>query len=102
MRKRTHIIPLRLNTGELRHLNELAALSGIAREELLRSLIMGSEIRAKPCPHHSDLLHKLAGLCNNANQLARVANTYGTADKQSVGEMTKAVKEVWRLLKEEW
>ena len=36
---------------------------------------MGAELRAKPCEHHADLLHKVAGLCNNANQLAKVANT---------------------------
>lgn len=76
MRKRNHIIPLHLNKKELAHLEAQVKLSGLAREEFLRSLIMGAQLQARPCTHHADLLHKVAGLCNNANQLAKVANTY--------------------------
>ena len=41
MRKRGHVIPLRLTDQELAHLNRCAAASGLPREEYLRSLIMG-------------------------------------------------------------
>ena len=102
MRKRTHVVSFHLNSKELSHLKTQVELSGLTREELLRSFLLGAEIQPKPCSHHSDLLHKLAGLCNNANQLARIANTYGTADKQSVAEMTNISKEVWGLVKEKW
>ncbi|MFQ9094772.1 MAG: plasmid mobilization relaxosome protein MobC [Ruminococcus sp.] len=61
---------------------------------------MGAELRAKPCDHHVDLLHKVAGLCNNANQLAKVANTYGEASQQSVEEMTAIARQVWKEVKE--
>ena len=81
MRKRNHIIPLHLNKKELAHLETQVKQSGLPREEFLRTLIMGAELRAKPCDHHADLLHKVAGLCNNANQLAKVANTYGGNDR---------------------
>ena len=37
-------------------------LSGLAREEFLRSLIMGAQLQARPCTHHADLLHKATGL----------------------------------------
>ena len=87
MRKRNHIIPLHLNKKELAHLEAQVKISGLAREEFLRSLIMGAQLQARPCTHHADLLHKVAGLCNNANQLAKVANTYGEASRQSVEEM---------------
>ena len=50
----------------------------------------------------ADLLHKVAGLCNNANQLARVANTYGEAGPQSIEEMTKLARQVWEEVKENW
>ena len=66
MRKRNHIIPLHLNKKELAQLEAQVKLSGLPREEFLRTLIMGAELRAKPCDHHTDLLHKIAGLCNNA------------------------------------
>ena len=45
---------------------------------------------------------KVAGLCNNANQLARVANTYGEADAASVEKMTRIVREVWKEVRENW
>ena len=102
MRKRNHIIPLHLNKKELAHLEAQVKLSGLAREEFLRSLIMGAQLQARPCTHHADLLHKVAGLCNNANQLAKVANTYGEASQQSVEEMTSIAHAVWKEVKENW
>lgn len=102
MRKRTHIVPLHLNSKELKHLAAQVKMSGLSREEFLRALITDVELRAKPCNHHADLLHKVAGLCNNANQLARVANTYGEASQQSVDEMTRIARMVWEDVKEDW
>lgn len=102
MRKRNHVVPVRLNAKEFRFLNEQAEKSGLNREEYLRSLIMGAEVRAKPCEHHADLLRKIAGLCNNANQLAHVANVAGTASTESIQDMLRISKETWRMVKEEW
>ena len=102
MRKRNHIIPLHLNKKELAHLETQVKQSGLPREEFLRTLIMGAELRAKPCDHDADLLHKVAGPCNNANQLAKVASTYGEASHQSVEEMTVIARQVWKEVKENW
>ena len=88
MRKRNHVVPVRLNAKELRHLDGQVAKSGLSREEFLRSLILGAQLQTKPCEHHAELLRKIAGLCNNANQLAQ--------------EMLRISKETWRLVKEEW
>lgn len=102
MRKRSHVIPLHLNTGELRHLEAQVEKSGLCREEFLRSLILGAELRPRPCMHHPELMHRIAGLCNNVNQLARVANTCGEASQQSVDEMLRLARKVWELVKEKW
>ena len=102
MRRRGHVIPLRLNEREYRHLCEQVKISGLSREEYLRTLIMGKEIHPRPCTHHADLLRKVAGLCNNANQLAHRANSTGTAGQGSVDEMTRLTQEVWREVKENW
>lgn len=102
MRKRNHVIPVRLNAKELRYLDEQVSKSGLSREEYLRTLIVGAEMRAKPCEHHVDLLRKIAGLCNNANQLAHMANATGVAETERVQEMLRITKETWRILKEEW
>lgn len=78
------------------------AASGLSREEYLRSLIMGKEVRPRPCTHHAELIHQVAGLCNNANQLAHRANSTGVAGQESVEKMTGLTKEVWREIKENW
>lgn len=95
MRKRNHVIPVRLNAKELRFLEEQVEKSG-------RSIVMGGEVRARPCEHHTELLRKISGLCNNANQLAHVANGCGLAGEESIREMLRITKETWRLVKEEW
>ena len=64
MRKRNHVIPVRLNAKELRELEEQVEKSGLSREEFMRSLILGAQVHAKPCEHHPELLRKIAGLCN--------------------------------------
>lgn len=102
MRKRGHIVPLHLNSRELKHLNDITGQSGLSREEFLRSLIMGAQVRAKPCLHHADLLRKLAGLCNNANQIAHTANSTGSVSQQSVDEMLRIVQMVWEEVRDNW
>lgn len=102
MRRRGHVIPLRLNEREYHYLCEQVEMSGLPREEYLRTLIVGKEIHPRPCTHHADLLRKVAGLCNNANQLAHRANSTGTAGQGSVDEMTRLTQEVWRAVKENW
>ena len=48
MRKRNHVVPVRLNAKELRHLDGQVAKSGVSREEFLRSLILGAQLQTKP------------------------------------------------------
>jgi hypothetical protein len=102
MRRRGHVIPLRLNEREYRHLCVQVKTSGLSREEYLRSLISGKEILPRPCTHHAELVRKVSGLCNNANQLAHRANSTGMAGQQSVDEMTRIAKEVWLTIKENY
>ena len=60
------------------------------------------EIHPRPCTHHAELVRQISGLCNNANQLAHRANSTGVAGQQSVDEMTRVAKEVWREIKENY
>ena len=98
-RKRRHVIPLRLTEKELQHLNRQAEQSGMPREKYLRALIMGKIIRPRPCTHHADLLRKVSGLCNNANQLAHRANSTGVAGQESVDKMIHLSQEIWKEVK---
>lgn len=54
MRKREHVIPLRLNKKEMAYLEKQVAMSRMPREEYLRALVMGGEVRARPCTHHAE------------------------------------------------
>ena len=82
--------------------NRLAAQSGLSREKLLRALIMGETIRPRPCTHHEDLLRKVSGLCNNANQLAHQANSTGRAEQKSVEKMIELTRKVYNAVKINW
>ena len=101
-RKRRRVISLRLTEKKLQHLNRLAAQSGLSREKLLRALIMGETIRPRPCTHHEDLLRKVSGLCNNANQLAHQANSTGRAEQKSVEKMIELTRKVYNAVKINW
>ena len=100
--KRIIVIPLRLHPVELEHLNQQAKTAGLSREEFLRSLIARVELHPRPCIHHAELVRQVAGLCNNANQLARVANTYGAAGSEEIAQMTCLARKVWKEVKEKW
>ena len=102
VRKRRFIVSFHVDENELSFLNRQVAASSLNREEYLRTLIVDKEIHPRPCTHHADLLRKVAGLCNNANQLAHVANAAGRAETESVREMLRISKEVWQIVKEEW
>lgn len=99
MRKRRFVVSFHVDEKELSFLNRQVAASSLNREEYLRSLILGKTIRPLPCSHHEELVRKVAGLCNNANQLAHRANSTGVAGQQSVDEMTRIAKEVWYEIK---
>ena len=51
-RRRDHVIALRLNDREYRHLCRQVEISGLPREEYLRSLVMGKKIHPRSCTHH--------------------------------------------------
>lgn len=102
MRKRRHVIPLRLTEKELQHLNRQAEQSGMSREKYLRALVMSKTIRPRPCTHHADLLRKVSGLCNNANQLAHRANSTGVAGQESVDKMIQISQKIWKEVKSQW
>ena len=102
VRKRRFVVSFHVDEKELSFLNRQVAAGSLNREEYLRSLILGKEICPRPCTHHTELVRQISGLCNNANQLAHRANSTGVAGQQSVDEMMRIAKEVWREIKENY
>ena len=60
------MIPLRLNEREYRHLCEQVKISGLSREEYLRSLILDKEIHPRPCTHHAELVRQISMIYDGA------------------------------------
>ena len=63
---------------------------------------MGAEVRPKPCEHHPELLRQISGLCNNMNQLAKIANTYVSADQARIDEALHLARQIWKIVRDEW
>lgn len=99
MRTRAHPISIWLNDRELSHLTRLSEKSGLKVDPLIRSLIMGREIRAKPSEEYRLILHELSAIGNNINQIARVANTNGKINSEEIGRAVAMLNDIWMLIK---
>ena len=73
MRKRNHVIPLHLNVKEMKHLDTQVGVSGLSREEFLRTLIMGAEQAA----NHS-------GACGVAYVCSTTYVTHTSSTRQKI------------------
>ena len=102
MRKRNHVVPCPFECERTSASGRAGRKEWTKQGGIFTFLILGAQLQTKPCEHHAELLRKIAGLCNNANQLAHVANGTGMAGEASVQEMLRISKETWRLVKEEW
>lgn len=100
MRTRNHRINFWLNDGELVHLKRQVEQSGLSMEGLIRSLIMGVEIRPKPPEQYAALLQNLSAIGNNLNQIAHIANGQKYIREAELNEAVKLVQEAWRLVKD--
>lgn len=99
-RKRTKTIKVRLTEDELKSLNEKVKLSGLSRENYIRSLIEGHDIKALPPDSFHTVIFHLRHIGNNLNQIARVANSSGEIDTQQYMESVKSLnKEILEIRK---
>lgn len=74
MAKRTMVLKVRLSPGEHRVLLERAGECGKGTSTYVREVALGSVPRARPRRIEQQVVHQLARLGNNLNQLARAAN----------------------------
>jgi len=80
-RKRTNRIHICLTDEELAHVNELAKISGINREQYTRMLYR--KVIPRPCPSNEllEVLTQLRRIGTNMNQIAYVANATNNINK---------------------
>ena len=99
-RKRTKTIKVRLTEDELKSLNEKVKLSGLSRENYIRSVIGGHDIKALPPDSFHTVIFHLRHIGNNLNQISRVANSSGEIDTQKYMEnVTSLNKEILEIRK---
>ena len=100
MRTRNHRVNFWLNGKELSHLKKQVEQSGLSMEGLIRSLIMGVEIRPKPPEQYAALLQNLSAIGNNINQIAHIANGQKYIHQAELDEAARLAKEAWRLVRD--
>lgn len=99
MRTRKNSFLLRLNDEEYNHLQNMVEMSGLNRESLLRSLIMGKQIQEKPPIEMPQLLRHLSSMGNNINQIARIANSDKSIDPKTLEEIKTMQSVLWQKIK---
>ena len=102
MRTRTIKKSFYLNENENNMLKEKCFNGVISESNYFRMCIMDKEIKEKPDERFYDTLEQLRGIATNINQIARVANTDGTIDIESLKIFEKEVKEIISDLKKKY
>lgn len=69
-------------------------------EPLIRSLIMGLDIRPRPPDEYAGILRELSAIGNNLNQIARNVNASRNATPPELSRALYLFGEAWRLVKE--
>lgn len=99
MRTRPIKLSLRLSESEHQHLKEQVALSGYSKEQYLRNLIAGENMRPRPPGEMVEVRRQLAAIGNNINQLARKANASERVNREEVAQVISFQEQVWELMK---
>ena len=100
MRNNVKSVLLRLDAAELASLDALVQTSGLKREQVLRKLILGVELRPRPPDALGDLLRELSAIGNNVNQIAYWANARRGITDERIREAQELVRQALRLVKE--
>ncbi len=100
MRNNVKSVLLRLDAAELSKLDALVQTSGLKREQVLRKLILGVELRPRPPDALGDLLRELSAIGNNVNQIAYWANARRGITDERIQEAQELVRQALRLIKE--
>ena len=93
---RTRNIPIQvwLNNEEFRHLDKLSHKSGLSFSNVLRSLIMGENIKERVYPDYRSLSRSIDHIGNNINQIAHNSNMANEATSEDITNVLLLLKEI--------
>ena len=100
MTKRPIKITVRLSQTEAVRFDALASECGSKKEPLIRTLIMGVEIKPRPTEEQLRLVREISGIANNINQITRLANTVKSVSPTQVEELQRLCSEALSLVRE--
>lgn len=99
MREIAKRVSLRLDSAEYAHLKRLSADTGLKMEPVIRSLIMGTELRPHPPDELTGLLRQISGMAVNINQIAKVANASGFVRMEDIEHIKMMQGMLWQAVK---
>lgn len=73
-----------INEYDYEKLKKRLSMLGLSESEYIRGLIKGHVPKGKPSKELTDLIYELNKIGNNINQIARVSNTTGNVDTESL------------------
>lgn len=92
-------VTVRLTCREKEHLQKQARLAGMKMEPFLRALLDGTQITEHPPEEWALLVRQLAGIGNNINQIAHMANATKTVAPETIEQVQRMQSEIWRKVK---
>ena len=98
MRYRKNVVVVHLDDNELESLNKQVALTGLKREGVLRNLITGLKVHAKPSAEYIRLIQELSGIGNNIDQITHLANRCGTVSPQQIRQVNALLADIWHCV----
>ena len=90
----------RLSEYELRKLQEGAEASGMNESKYVRELILHGGVDATHAEDRRNLIRQISGIATNINQMAKRCNETKWITNMNVNDMTQALEEVLKLLKQ--
>ena len=80
-------------------MKRLSADTGLKMEPVIRSLIMGTELRRRPPDELTELLRQMSGMAANINQIAKVANASGFVRIEGIEHIKTMQQMLWQAVK---
>lgn len=100
-RERNHNLHLFLSGEEAAALDEKCRITGLSKSTLIRHYIMDFPIRPRPPDCYQEILHGMAMIGNNINQIAHAANATGRAEAAQIAPAVELVNEMNLILRRE-
>lgn len=98
MRKRSIQIPIRVNEKEFKKIQALSKKCGLSREEYLRSVAVGCELKQLPDADFFETVRLLRRCGENINQIAKKLNSGGNFNSKQYEENYKEIQEWINLM----